>query len=118
MGSYNYLGFAENTGPIHDEILQTVQEYGVGVATTRFELGVPYLVQQLESTMARFLRVESCIVFGMGFATNSMNIQCLAGKGTLILSDELNHASLILGCRLSGASIKVFKHNGRVVAMF
>ena len=55
--------------------------------------------------------VESTLTFGMGFATNSMNIPALVGPGSLILSDELNHASLILGCRLSGAKIKVYKHN-------
>lgn len=48
----------------------------------------------------------------MGFATNAGNIPTLVGKGSLIISDELNHTSLILGARLSGAKIKVFKHNG------
>ena len=53
------------------------------------------------------------MTFGMGFATNSTNIPTLVGKGDLIVSDELNHASLVLGARLSGAKIKVFKHNGK-----
>ena len=53
------------------------------------------------------------MVFGMGFATNSTNIPTLVGKGDLIVSDELNHSSLVLGARLSGAKIKVFKHNGK-----
>ena len=53
------------------------------------------------------------MVFGMGFATNAANIPTLVGKGDLIISDELNHASLVLGARLSGAKIKVFKHNGK-----
>ena len=61
--------------------------------------------------MAEFLGTESAIVFGMGFATNSTNIPNLVKKGCLILSDELNHVSLVLGSRLSGASVKVFKHN-------
>lgn len=65
--------------------------------------------------MARFLGVEACMTVGMGFATNSTNIPGLAQKGCLILSDELNHASLILGCRLSGATIRVFKHNSKRV---
>lgn len=55
--------------------------------------------------------VEAAVTFGMGFATNSMNIPALVGKGCLIMSDELNHASLVLGSRLSGATVKVFKHN-------
>ena len=61
--------------------------------------------------MAEFLGVEDAMTFGMGFATNSLNIPTIIGKGSLILSDELNHASLVLGARLSGATIKVFKHN-------
>ena len=57
--------------------------------------------------MSKFLGTEACMTFGMGFATNSMNIPVLVGKGCLILSDELNHASLVLGSRLSGATVKV-----------
>uniref|UniRef100_A0A669B4C8 serine C-palmitoyltransferase n=1 Tax=Oreochromis niloticus TaxID=8128 RepID=A0A669B4C8_ORENI len=67
--------------------------------------------EELEQLVANFLGVESAMTYGMGFATNSMNIPALVGKGCLILSDELNHTSLILGARLSGATIRVFKHN-------
>uniref|UniRef100_A0A9W3GPM3 serine C-palmitoyltransferase n=1 Tax=Camelus bactrianus TaxID=9837 RepID=A0A9W3GPM3_CAMBA len=67
--------------------------------------------KELEDLVAKFLNVEAAMVFGMGFATNSMNIPALVGKGCLILSDELNHASLVLGARLSGATIRIFKHN-------
>ena len=63
--------------------------------------------------MARFLGKPAAMAFGMGFATNSTNIPTLVGKGDLIVSDELNHSSLVLGARLSGAKIKVFKHNGK-----
>ena len=58
------------------------------------------------------------MAFGMGFATNSTNIPTLVGKGDLIVSDELNHSSLVLGARLSGAKIKVFKHNGKKILQF
>lgn len=64
--------------------------------------------------MARFVGKPAAIAFGMGFATNSTNIPTLVGKGDLIVSDELNHSSLVLGARLSGAKIKVFKHNGKL----
>lgn len=67
--------------------------------------------QELETMVARFLGVEDSVVFGMGFATNSTNIPTFIGKGCLILSDEVNHASLVLGCRLSKSVIRVFKHN-------
>lgn len=63
--------------------------------------------------VADFLGVEDSIIIGMGFATNSTNIPTFMGKGCLIMSDELNHASLVLGCRLSGAKVKVYKHNGK-----
>lgn len=112
MGSYNYLGFAENSGPIHEQIVATVRELGVGVCSPRSEVGLSRQVLELESLMAKFLGVESCAVFGMGFATNSTNIQCFAGSGSLIMSDQLNHASIALGCKLSGATVRTFKHNG------
>lgn len=113
MGSYNYLGFAENEGPRAESVAETLKQYGVGVCSTRHELGTLEAHLQLEKTVAEFLGVEDSLIVGMGFATNSTNIPTLAGKGCLILSDELNHASLILGCRLSGAVIKVFKHNSK-----
>lgn len=68
---------------------------------------------ELEALVARFVGKPAAMVFGMGFATNSANIPTLVGKGDLIISDELNHTSLVLGARLSGAKIKVFKHNGK-----
>ncbi|MFT7810524.1 serine palmitoyltransferase 2-like [Arapaima gigas] len=111
MGSYNYLGFAENTGFCADAAADVTMKYGVGVSSTRQEMGNLYKHEELEMLVAKFLGVEDSMVFGMGFATNSMNIPALAGKGCLILSDELNHASLVLGARLSGSTIRVFKHN-------
>lgn len=111
MGSYNYLGFAERRGFCADAARKSTIQYGVGVCSTRQEIGNLDKHEELEKMVARFLRVEAAMAFGMGFATNSMNIPALVGKGCLILSDELNHASLVLGARLSGATIRVFKHN-------
>ncbi|MEQ2248094.1 Serine palmitoyltransferase 2 [Ilyodon furcidens] len=111
MGSYNYLGFAENNADFLKTVADKVQRYGAGVCSTRQEIGNLNIHQELEQLVARFLGVESSMIFGMGFATNSMNIPALVGKGCLIVSDELNHTSLILGARLSGATIRVFKHN-------
>uniref|UniRef100_A0A674NGK5 serine C-palmitoyltransferase n=1 Tax=Takifugu rubripes TaxID=31033 RepID=A0A674NGK5_TAKRU len=111
LGSYNYLGFAENTGPCTDAVAKVTLQYGVGVASTRQEMGNLDKHEVLEELTASFLGVEAAMAFGMGFATNSMNIPALVGKGCLILSDELNHVSLVLGARLSGATIRVFKHN-------
>ena len=63
--------------------------------------------------MAEYLGVKDAVTFSMGFATNALNIPTLVGRGSLVISDQLNHASLILGLRLSGATIDVFKHNGQ-----
>lgn len=111
LGSYNYLGFAENTGRCAEAAAEVTKKYGVGVSSTRQEMGNLDMHEELEKLVAKFLGVESAMTFGMGFATNSMNIPALVGKGCLILSDELNHASLVLGARLSKSTIRVFKHN-------
>ncbi|XP_077995879.1 serine palmitoyltransferase 2-like [Glandiceps talaboti] len=111
LGSYNYLGFAEKSGYCADEAEAALKKYGLGVCSTRQELGNLSIHDELENLIAQFLGVDASLAFGMGFATNALNIPTLLDKGCLILSDELNHASLVLGCRLSGASIRTFKHN-------
>ncbi|KAK7872665.1 hypothetical protein R5R35_002660 [Gryllus longicercus] len=111
LGSYNYLGFAEATGPCASSAAQAIQEYGCASCSPVQEFGTHPLVVELEKLTAEFLGVEDSIVFGMGFGTNSLNLPSLISQGCLVLSDEKNHASLILGLRLSGATIRVFKHN-------
>ncbi|XP_069464435.1 serine palmitoyltransferase 3-like [Ambystoma mexicanum] len=111
MGSYNYLGFAENTASSLQAVKDNLRIHGGGVCSTRQEMGNLDKHKELEELVAQFVGMDAAMVFGMGFATNSMNIPALVGKGCLILSDELNHTSLILGARLSGATIRVFKHN-------
>ena len=69
----------------------------------------------MERYVAHFVGTEDAITFGMGFATNSLNLPSLISKGCLVLSDEKNHASVILGLRLSGATVRVFKHNGKLI---
>lgn len=61
--------------------------------------------------VANFVGVESSIVFGMGFATNAFVIPALVGKGCLVLSDDLNHSSIVTGVRASGAKVHIFRHN-------
>ncbi|CAG5127258.1 unnamed protein product [Candidula unifasciata] len=111
FGSYNYLGFAENSGPCTDKVEETVKQYGVGVCASRQEMGYMDIHRELDEQVAEYLGVEAAITVPMGFATNSMNMPALVSKGCLILSDELNHASLILGSRLSGALVWTYKHN-------
>ncbi len=111
LGSYNYLGFAENKGPVTDSTVDTTHVNGLAYCSSRQELGYHAVQKELEQTTAEFLGTEDAITLGMGFATNVLNLPMLVTKGTLVISDEKNHASLVLGVRLSGASVKVFKHN-------
>ncbi|KAA0196219.1 Serine palmitoyltransferase long chain base [Fasciolopsis buskii] len=111
LGSYNYLGFGDSKGPSIAANERITYEYGVGVASSRQEAGSFILHRKLEELVAEFLGTEAAIVFSMGFATNSLNLPCLVDKHCCVISDELNHTSLVLGCRLSGATIRRFKHN-------
>ncbi|XP_073528316.1 serine palmitoyltransferase 3-like [Phyllobates terribilis] len=111
MGSYNYLGFAENDEESLESVKNALERYGGGVCSTRQEMGHLHIHQELEDLVAKFVNAEAATVFSMGFATNSTNIPALVGKGCLILSDELNHTSLVLGARISRATIRIFKHN-------
>ena len=77
-----------------------------------FVPGTLALHQELEGLVAEFIGKEAAIIFGMGFATNSLNLPVLVDEGCLLISDSLNHSCIILGARLSGAKIAVFKHNG------
>lgn len=73
--------------------------------------GTSSLTQELEALVASFLGKEDAITFGMGFATNAAAIPAIAGPGTLVLSDALNHTSIVAGVKSSGATVKVFRHN-------
>ena len=111
LGSYNYLGFGGpnecTTGPV----VETMRSSGVMVGTCACEMGVPAEQRELEHTVAAFVGKEDAIVMPMGFATNSLIIPALAGRGCLFLSDGLNHSSIVAGLRSSGATIRVVKHN-------
>lgn len=111
MSSYNYLGFAQSEGPCADAVEETVKKYGMTLASSRGDAGTSDLHVEVEELVARFVRKESAMVFSMGFGTNATAFPALVGKGCLIISDELNHASIRFGARLSGAMIEMFKHN-------
>lgn len=112
LSSYNYLGFAQSEGLCADEVIRATNQYRVGSCSARMDLGTTDLHQEMEKLVARFLGKESAMVISMGFATNSTTLPALVEKGSLIVSDELNHSSLVFGSRLSGATIRIFKHNG------
>ncbi|KAF7997601.1 hypothetical protein HCN44_006172 [Aphidius gifuensis] len=109
--SYNYLGFAESTGSCAIQSKEAIKKYGITSNSPRLELGNMTIHKELEKLTAEFLGVEDAIVFGMGFATNSLNLPSLISPDCLVLSDERNHASVIVGLKLSGAVLRVFKHN-------
>eukprot|EP00276_Gloeochaete_wittrockiana_P005671 CAMPEP_0184655746 /NCGR_PEP_ID=MMETSP0308-20130426/14391_1 /TAXON_ID=38269 /ORGANISM="Gloeochaete witrockiana, Strain SAG 46.84" /LENGTH=521 /DNA_ID=CAMNT_0027092469 /DNA_START=198 /DNA_END=1763 /DNA_ORIENTATION=- len=111
LGSYNYLGFAETNEMCKSEVRSAFEKYGAGCASPPVEVGTTELLVEVEKTVARFLNKPAAMVLGMGFASNSTVIPALIGKGGLIISDELNHASIANGSKLSGAKIKIFKHN-------
>jgi serine palmitoyltransferase len=111
LASYNYLGFAGNKVPHLKELIACATTHGVSTQSPAVELGTTTLHRELEELIAQFVGKEEALVFGMGFATNAGNIPALVGKGDLIVSDSLNHSSVVTGCRLSGAKIKTFKHN-------
>lgn len=107
--SNNYLGLA-NHPRLVDAAQKATERYGVGPAAVRTIAGTMDLHVQLEQRFAGFKGVESAITFQSGFTANLATIPALVGKDDVIISDELNHASIIDGCRLSGAKIIRYKH--------
>ncbi|TDL20645.1 serine palmitoyltransferase 2 [Rickenella mellea] len=111
ISSYNYLGFAQATGGCADAVEEGIRQYGVSACGARLEGGSVDFHMQAEKLVARFVGMEDSLLSSMGFATNSTIIPALCGRGSLVISDELNHASIRFGVRLSGASVRMFKHN-------
>lgn len=111
MSSYNYLGFAQSEGPCADAVEETVKKYGMSLTSPRADAGTSDLHMEVEDLVAKFVGKASSMVFSMGFGTNASVFPALVGKGCLLISDELNHASIRFGSRLSGAMIEMFKHN-------
>ncbi|EFY92365.1 serine palmitoyltransferase 2 [Metarhizium acridum CQMa 102] len=111
MSSYNYLGFAQSEGPCADAVEECVRRYGVTSASPRGDAGTTDLALEVEREVASFVGKPDAMVFSMGYVTNASSFPALASKGCLIISDELNHASIRIGARLSNAVIQSFKHN-------
>ncbi|HJR79578.1 MAG TPA: glycine C-acetyltransferase [Anaerolineales bacterium] len=108
--SNNYLGLA-NHPKIVEAAKEVTKKYGVGPAAVRSIAGTMDLHVQLEQRLARFKGAEDVITFQSGFNANLGTISALVGKGDVVFSDRLNHASIIDGCRLSGAKIVAYEHN-------
>ena len=109
LGSNNYLGLASHRA-LKRAAIEAVRRYGAGAGAVRTIAGTMRLHMELEEQIARFKNTEACVVFQSGFTANAGTVAAILGKDDLIISDELNHASIIDGCRLSRAAIKVFKH--------
>lgn len=108
--SNNYLGFAADPR-IMDAAKKAIDQYGVGPGAVRTIAGTMTIHEELERELAEFKGVEACLTVQSGFSANLCAIPALVSKGDTIISDELNHASIIDGARLSRAAIKVFPHN-------
>jgi len=109
LASNNYLGLA-NHPKLVAASLKATGELGVGSGAVRTIAGTMRIHMELEEKIACFKNVEACVVFQSGFAANAGTVSAILGKDDFILSDELNHASIIDGARLSRAKIKVFRH--------
>ncbi|HLK51740.1 MAG TPA: glycine C-acetyltransferase [Bryobacteraceae bacterium] len=109
LASNNYLGLTTHP-KLREAALEATRKYGVGSGAVRTISGTMSLHMELEERIAAFKHVEACVVFQSGFAANAGTVSAILGPEDHIISDELNHASIIDGCRLSRAKIHVFVH--------
>ena len=109
LASNNYLGLTTHP-KLREAALEATRKYGVGSGAVRTIAGTMKIHMELEERIARFKNVEACVVFQSGFAANAGTVSAVLGKDDFIISDQLNHASIIDGARLSRAKILVFNH--------
>jgi glycine C-acetyltransferase len=109
LASNNYLGLTDHP-KLREAAIEATRKYGVGSGAVRTIAGTMRIHMELEEKIARFKNVEACVVFQSGFSANAGTVSAILGREDFILSDELNHASIIDGARLSKAKIKVFRH--------
>ena len=113
--SNNYLGLTTHP-KLREAAQRATAKYGVGSGAVRTIAGTMSIHMALEEKIAAFKNVEACVVFQSGFAANAGAVAAVLGKEDIIISDELNHASIIDGCRLSRAAIRVFAHKDTAAA--
>lgn len=109
LSSNNYLGLTTHP-KLRERAREALREYGVGSGAVRTIAGTMEIHMALERTLADFKKTEAVVVFQSGFAANAGTVSAILAKDDIVVSDELNHASIIDGCRLSRATIKVFPH--------
>src|ERR1700751_692481 len=109
LASNNYLGLTTHP-KLREAALEATRKYGVGSGAVRTIAGTMSLHMELEEKIAKFKGTEACVVLQSGFTANAGTVSAILGKEDFIISDELNHASIIDGARLSRAKILVFRH--------
>lgn len=110
LGSYEYLGLL---GHMHlkQTSIDAIDKFGTGHHGVRLLAGTTTVHRELESRLAAFMQAEDAIVYSSGYVTNLATISTLVGPGDCVIGDQWNHASIIDGCRMSGAEFLEFKHN-------
>jgi glycine C-acetyltransferase len=109
LSSNNYLGLTTHPR-LRQAALKAIEQFGVGTGSVRTIAGTMEIHMELERRLAEFKKVEKVVVFQSGFSANAGTVSAILTKDDVVVSDELNHASIIDGCRLSRAAIKVFPH--------
>ncbi|MGB9486632.1 MAG: glycine C-acetyltransferase [Terriglobia bacterium] len=109
LSSNNYLGLTTHP-KLRARALEAIEKWGVGSGAVRTIAGTMAVHLELEEKIAKFKHVEASVVFQSGFTANAGTVQAILGREDIIISDQLNHASIIDGCRLSRAEIKIFPH--------
>src|SRR6202790_1148604 len=107
--SNNYLGLADHPR-VREAAAEAAMRWGVGAGASRLVSGTMTIHRRLEERLAAFEGSEACLLFGSGYLANIGVIGALAGRGDTVYSDELNHASIVDGCRLSRAEVVVYRH--------
>ena len=115
LSSNNYLGLTTHP-KLREKAIEATRQYGVGSGSVRTIAGTMDIHMALERKLAEFKRTEAAVVFQSGFTANAGTVSSILGRDDVIVSDELNHASIIDGARLSRATIKVFPHRDAAAA--
>src|SRR5437016_4201795 len=115
LSSNNYLGLTTHP-KLRARALDAIERLGVGSGSVRTIAGTMDIHMELERRLAAFKKTEAVVVFQSGFAANAGTVAAVLSKEDVVVSDELNHASIIDGCRLSRAAIKVFPHKNAAAA--
>ena len=110
LGANNYLGLA-NHPRVVAAAAEAVQKYGTGACSSRVLTGTCPLHSEVERRLAQFKGTEEAILFGAGFMAMMGTVAAMTGEGDVVLSDQLNHASIVDGCRLSKADVRIYRHN-------